>query len=464
MRPTLRPLFWIEAGLAATTGLLALVSLFWQDSIEALTGFDPDSHDGSVEWLIVIGLAVVALFSLAARASRARGAGWRRLTFPIGRATAALTGPSTPPSNRIGAMTIITDVSPTALNTAATSINHSVIGRMLSIGWLPNGERIFALLLKSLEFHGWRPELGATDLAATDWDQFTAPGSLGGWCITDIAACLGWRVDKHPEVSRPAQAAAISAAARLSDIVGFGDCGVWTSLGNGDGTFQPPKVVIDNLGYQAGGWRVGEHPRFVVDLNNDGRANIVGFGYDGIWTAIGNGDGTFQTPQLVLQNFGLAQDWHVDRHPRFLARLTNSGFADIVGFGEDGVWVALGNGDGTFRKSLRQSRSSEFQPRAELAGRPQPAVSREPDEQRLRRHRRLRDGRRARRPRQRRRDVQRTARQSRPPALRLFAGLAGRPASAHHGENDAKRIRRHHRDSFRTGCTPQQATATARSS
>ncbi len=80
MRPTLRPLFWIEAGLAATTGLLALVSLFWQDWIEALTGFDPDSHDGSVEWLIVIGLAVVsALFSLAARAE------WRRaLAAPAG--------------------------------------------------------------------------------------------------------------------------------------------------------------------------------------------------------------------------------------------------------------------------------------------------------------------------------------------------------------------------------------------
>jgi hypothetical protein len=40
----------------------------------------------------------------------------------------------------------------------------------------------------------------------------------------------------------------------------------------------------------------------------------------------------------------------VDRHPRFLANLTNSGFADIVGFGTDGVLVVLGNGDGTFRE------------------------------------------------------------------------------------------------------------------
>jgi len=31
-----------------------------------------------------------------------------------------------------------------------------------------------------------------------------------------------------------------------------------------------------------------------------------------------------------------------------LADLTGDGRADIVGFGDDGVYVALGNGDGTF--------------------------------------------------------------------------------------------------------------------
>jgi hypothetical protein len=31
----------------------------------------------------------------------------------------------------------------------------------------------------------------------------------------------------------------------------------------------------------------------------------------------------------VLGNYGYAQDWRVDQHPRFLAHLTNSGFADI---------------------------------------------------------------------------------------------------------------------------------------
>ena len=44
----------------------------------------------------------------------------------------------------------------------------------------------------------------------------------------------------------------------------------------------------------------------------------------------------------------------MDKHPRCLAKLTNSGFADIVGFGDGGVWTALSNGDGTFKPPKTQ--------------------------------------------------------------------------------------------------------------
>ena len=73
----LRVRFWVEAGLAALCALLAILTLFTRDWIEALTGFDPDNHNGSFEWMIVAALALVCiLLSIAARAD------WRRLRSP----------------------------------------------------------------------------------------------------------------------------------------------------------------------------------------------------------------------------------------------------------------------------------------------------------------------------------------------------------------------------------------------
>jgi phospholipase C len=137
-------------------------------------------------------------------------------------------------------------------------------------------------------------------------------------------------------------------AVRRGDIVGFADAGVWTALSNGDGTFQPPQFVIDGYDVQQG-WQVSENPRFVADITGDGKADVVGFGYAGVWTALSNGDGTFQPPQFVIADMGVQQGWQVDLHPRFVADITGDGKADIVGFGNDGVWVALSNGDGTFQ-------------------------------------------------------------------------------------------------------------------
>lgn len=152
-----------------------------------------------------------------------------------------------------------------------------------------------------------------------------------------------WRVDRHPRLL------ANLTSSGFPDIVGFGNKGVQVALGNGDGTFREPfpDPVLDNFGYDQG-WRVDKHPRFVTDLNGDGRADIVGFGDAGVWTALGNGDGSFADAGFALPNFGIDRGWLVDQHPRFVTDLNGDGFADIVGFGEAGVWTALGNGNGGF--------------------------------------------------------------------------------------------------------------------
>ena len=51
----------IEAVLTVFIGVLAVITIFWHDWIEALTGWDPDQHNGTFEIYIIIGLALIAV-------------------------------------------------------------------------------------------------------------------------------------------------------------------------------------------------------------------------------------------------------------------------------------------------------------------------------------------------------------------------------------------------------------------
>jgi hypothetical protein len=73
MNRTFRGKFWILSGIAAITGFLAIITPFAPDWIEAVSGWDPDQHDGSVERFIVIGLCCVTAVSLLLAALE-----WRR--------------------------------------------------------------------------------------------------------------------------------------------------------------------------------------------------------------------------------------------------------------------------------------------------------------------------------------------------------------------------------------------------
>jgi hypothetical protein len=74
MNPIPRRRLWIEMALALAGAALAVMTLFSRDWVEALLPADPDRHDGSLEWLLVVGLGTLALvLGALARAE------WRRV-------------------------------------------------------------------------------------------------------------------------------------------------------------------------------------------------------------------------------------------------------------------------------------------------------------------------------------------------------------------------------------------------
>jgi hypothetical protein len=69
----------LETAIASLAGALGVLTIFWHDWIEGLTGWDPDHHNGTFEWLIVAGLLVVAaVVGIIARRD------WRRHAAAIG--------------------------------------------------------------------------------------------------------------------------------------------------------------------------------------------------------------------------------------------------------------------------------------------------------------------------------------------------------------------------------------------
>ena len=153
----------------------------------------------------------------------------------------------------------------------------------------------------------------------------------------------GWRPDLYPRMMADVDGNG------QDDIVGFGHDGVSIAFSNGHG-FSEPFLALDNFGYapSAGGWRPDLYPRMMADVDGNGQDDIVGFGHDGVSIAFSNGHG-FSEPFLALDNFGYAPSaggWRPDLYPRMMADVDGNGQDDIVGFGHDGVSIAFSNGHG----------------------------------------------------------------------------------------------------------------------
>ena len=86
----------------------------------------------------------------------------------------------------------------------------------------------------------------------------------------------------------------------------------------------------------------------VADMNGDGKMDVIGFGSDGIYVSLNMG-AYFSSPARWSSEFTSNTGWISSKHLRYIIDVNNDGLPDVVGFGEFGIFV--GENLGTYFKS-----------------------------------------------------------------------------------------------------------------
>ena len=147
-------------------------------------------------------------------------------------------------------MTKIQDVSPAWSNTTVETDEQSVNGRMLALGASVDGQIVFAGSYSNM----WASEDGGQTWDQVVWpqpgpSQFGVPGSMGGWCVMDIAVSPE---DWHTVL-------AITRNDRET-VNGIPDRGIWRSTDGGNNWARvhqfPVGEAVGQLVWAAGsaGW------------------------------------------------------------------------------------------------------------------------------------------------------------------------------------------------------------------
>ncbi len=146
------------------------------------------------------------------------------------------------------------------------------------------------------------------------------------------------------------------------DLVGVGTppgstkWGVFSLLGNGDGTFHVGAFTLSGV-------PTATTQAFAGDYNHDGKLDVLVWGFNNTQGAanplsefLGNGDGTFAAPKIILPDLGFFG----------MADLNHDGYPDIVefhqvlassptGFFVPTINIYLGQPDGSFKKTQTYS-------------------------------------------------------------------------------------------------------------
>lgn len=126
-----------------------------------------------------------------------------------------------------------------------------------------------------------------------------------------------------------------------ADAIGIDPNGVHVALSTGS-AFSPSTVWSTDFVTSLGWTQQDSTPRFVGDFNGDGKADLLGFGVSSVIVGVSTGT-AFQSITVSTEFTGAA--WTSQNEtPRFVADVNGDGKADLVGINASGVHVAFSDG------------------------------------------------------------------------------------------------------------------------
>jgi len=135
----------------------------------------------------------------------------------------------------------------------------------------------------------------------------------------------------------------------IPDIAATGDQSIELSLGNGDGTFKPYVALPDGgIDFSTGG-STGDAQIVHGDFRGSGKQDILAIGSPSVYAynsyiLFGNGDGSFGSPQAVPNSSVIFPAYDAMK----VLDINKDGRDDLLTTDSSHIYSALSNGDGTF--------------------------------------------------------------------------------------------------------------------
>lgn len=126
-----------------------------------------------------------------------------------------------------------------------------------------------------------------------------------------------------------------------ADLVAFGDNDVLVSLSTGSKFLSPQSWAKAYLSNQ--GWTPDKYVRTLGDVNGDGKADIVAFGYSEVKVSLSTGS-KFEDPRTWINDFTKVKGWTVDTTIREVHDVNGDGKDDVIACKDGNVIVALSTG------------------------------------------------------------------------------------------------------------------------